>query len=210
MEATKAEIFNSKPRSSKFPLKFNGLWIDQLSNDRYQLHQCDYSQLVTHIEYSKGSKSLSKVFQSIRGKMSYITTCTRLDLSYYKARLSHISPENLTRDDCALLNSNVVKLRKQCCMVIRELQPSTLHIACYSDASSAKNLDLTPQLCFIVLLKDAQNNEALMHYGLLKCHCVMRSVLCAEVYAFTHCLDYVHALVHDPSGILCRKVKQSC
>ena len=55
-------------------------------------------------------------------------------------------------------------------------------------------------------MKRRSNKAAIMYNSSLKCHHVTRSVLRAELYAFTDCLDYVLALAHDLSAILRRKV----
>ncbi len=76
----------------------------------------------------------------------------------------------------------------------------------YADAAFANNADLSSQLGFIVLLKDKNDSQAIIHYGPWKCQHVTRSVLRAEVYAFSHCLDFVLVLTHDLSSMLGRKV----
>ena len=84
---------------------------------------------------------------------------------------------------------------------------NSVYITRYSDAGFANNKDLTPQLAFIIVLKGEYDNAAIIHYGSWKCHCVTRSVLGADVYAFCNCLDYTMELADDLSSILNRKVK---
>ena len=57
------------------------------------------------------------------------------------------------------------------------------------------------------MLKDKNDRTALINFGSWKCQRVMRSVLGAEVYAFSHALDSVYLLAHDLSTILGRKIR---
>ena len=162
--------------------------------------------------YGGGSSKFSllettKSFQSIRGNISYVSTCTRPDLSYLSARLSRVSPECITKDDCALFNPAVAKLQAPLYLAITKLDELSLYLAGYADASIANNPDLTLQLGFIDLLKDKDENATIIHYGSLNCRRVTRSVLGAEVYAFNHYLDYLLALAHDISSIIDCKIK---
>ena len=189
--ATKAKQFSSKPRSSRLPLKFNGLWINKFGEDGYQMHENNYAEQVEQSNSIRDFKNPSKLFQPIRGNISYITTCTRPDLSFISTRLSHVSADKITNADYALLNSACTKLRKPLAISIPKLDLSSLYIAGYPDASIAKNHDLTSQHGFIVVLKDQSDNAAIIQYGSRKCNHVTRSVLGAEFLAFSHCLDYV-------------------
>ena len=90
---------------------------------------------------------------------------------------------------------------------IPKLDIDSIYIAGYADAGFTNNEDLSSQLGFIVILKDKHNNAAIIHYGSWKCYRVTRSVLGTEIYAFSHCLDFVIASSHDLSTILQRKVE---
>ncbi len=86
------------------------------------------------------------------------------------------------------------------------LDSQSIHIVGYADAAFANNSDMSSQLGFIVLLKDKYDNASIIHYGSWKCKRVTRSVLGAEVYAFSNCLHFVLVFAHDLSSILSRKV----
>ncbi len=86
------------------------------------------------------------------------------------------------------------------------LDLQSIHIVGYADAAFANNGDISSQLRFIELLKYKYENAYIIHYVSWKCKRVTRSVLGAEVYAFSHCLDFVLVLVLDLSSILSRKV----
>lgn len=75
----------------------------------------------------------------------------------------------------------------------------SLYVVGYGDGAFAGNYDLSSQLGFTILLKDKHDNAALIHYGSWKYHRVVRSVIGAEIYAVSHCLDYISALRNDLS-----------
>ena len=159
------------------------------------------------MDTSPSRPEVRKLFQSIRAQLTYLTTSTRPDLSFCSAQLSHISPENITTDDCKFLNASVRKAKIHRHIVFLKLEVELIYIAGYADAGFANNGDLTFQLGFIVLLKGKHDNAATINYGSWKFHRVTRSVLGAEVYAFSHCLGYTLALSKDLSTIFGRKVK---
>ena len=159
------------------------------------------------MDTSPSRPELQKLFQSIRGQLAYLTTSTRPDLSFCIAQLSHISPENRTTDDCEFLYASVRKAKIHRHIVLLKLEVESIYTAGYAVAGFANNRDLTSQIGFIVLLKDKHDNASIINYGSWKCHRVTRSVLGAEVYAFSHCSDYTLALSKDLSTILRQKVK---
>ena len=150
---------------------------------------------------------LEENHRSTRGKISYAVTSTRPDLSFNSAQLSHLLKENITESHIKLLNSTVRMFQVGNYVNIPKLDIDSIYIAVYADAGFTNNEDLSSQLGFIVILKDKHNNAAIIHYGSWKCYRVTRSVLGTEIYAFSHCLDFVIASSHDLSTILQRKVE---
>ncbi len=47
LEAEKSLLFNCKPRTTDFPMKFNGLWIERFQKNGYLTHQNDYGESVS-------------------------------------------------------------------------------------------------------------------------------------------------------------------
>ena len=209
LESKQAQKFNSKPRTSEMPIKFNGSWIDKLDNNNFIIHQKDYGRSIFEMQISSPQTREQKFqnFRSLRGRIAYIASCTRPDLAYHAAHMSHITSDNITDTDINFLNSAVRKANEHRHIVLPKLDLKSLYVVGYADAGFANNRDLSSQLGFIVLLKDKADNAAIIHYGSWKCHRVTRSVLGAEIYAFSHCLDFVLALAQYLSTILKRKVK---
>ena len=202
IENEKSKQFNTKPRTSKLPTKFNGLSIDRSSRWVFIIRQNDYGRTI-----NTSQKFSVKDFQSVRGQISYISTCTRPYVSYISARLSHLSVDEPSKENISLLNRAIGKLQKPLSIRIPKLDLQSSYVARYSDAIFANNDDLTSQLGFLIFIKDKYDNAAITHYGSLKCRRITRSILGAEVYAFSHFLDYTLAIAHDMSLMIVRNIK---
>ncbi len=103
------------------------------------------------------------------------------------------------------MNKTIRKLHDLAHIVYLPLDLPSTYVVGYADAAFANNFENSSQLGYIVLLKHKNDRTAIIHYGLWKCQRVTRSVLGAEVHAFSHGLDFVLALSHDLSAILQRK-----
>ena len=57
------------------------------------------------------------------------------------------------------------------------------------------------------MLIDKFGNAEITHYGSWKCHRVTRSVLAAEIHAFSNFLDFLLVLAGEISRMLNRKIK---
>lgn len=156
---------------------------------------------------SASKSSLFKQFRSLRGQISYADSCTRPDIAYDAAFLSHVTEDSITESDVAFLNAAVRKAKTTRHIKIPKLDLDSIHVVGYADGAFAGNIDLSSQLGFIILLKDMFNKAAIVHYGSWKCHRVTRSVIGAEIYALSHGIDYTLALANDLRIILGRKVK---
>ena len=148
-----------------------------------------------------------KYFCSVRGKLSYAASSTRPDISFATATLSQVTESMFNEKHFNLLNKTVKKLNTLNGIIFKPLDLSSLYIAGYADASFANNHDLSSQLGSVIILKDKYDNATIIQYGSWKCHRVTRSVLGAEIYAFSHTMDFVLALSNDLSKILSRKVR---
>ena len=73
LESTAAKKFESNPRVSKLPIKFNGMWIDRV-NDETHIHQKDYGEKIVEMKYSSSTprQTLYTEFRKIRGLLSYL------------------------------------------------------------------------------------------------------------------------------------------
>ena len=54
------------------------------------------------------------------------------------------------------------------------------------DASFANNKNLSLQISYILVLADALNKANIVHWSLIKCKRVTRSILASELYGIAH------------------------
>ncbi len=87
-----------------------------------------------------------------------------------------------------------------------KLDPKSLHIRAYTDASFSNNPDHSSQLVYIVLLADKHNNACVLHYASCRSHKVARSVLGAETYAFAEAFNFACCAKRDLEMLLDRCV----
>ncbi|EED12273.1 hypothetical protein TSTA_003320 [Talaromyces stipitatus ATCC 10500] len=59
----------------------------------------------------------------------------------------------------------------------------------FADSTFANNKDFTSQIGFAIVLANASNNANIVHWSLIKCKRVARSVLASELYAMVHGFD---------------------
>jgi len=57
------------------------------------------------------------------------------------------------------------------------------------DAFFANNKDLSSQIGYVLVLADALNKANIVHWSLIKCKRVTRSVLASELYGIAHGFD---------------------
>jgi hypothetical protein len=119
--------------------------------------------------------------RTARGKVSWIAAWTRPDAAFAMGRLSQITPENINSEatkSCNDLNDYLKKTVKRN-LIFCNLDVKSLHVAFYSNASFAGNLDLFSQIGGIFLLKDKNDNAHVLHWFSKKCPRVIGSVLAA-------------------------------
>jgi hypothetical protein len=66
---------------------------------------------------------------------------------------------------------------------------SSLSLLVFIDAFFANNKDLSSQIGFVIILIDRNQSVNILHWSLIKCKQVTRSVLASELYALAHGFD---------------------
>jgi hypothetical protein len=66
------------------------------------------------------------------------------------------------------------------------LDMSSLSLLVFTDASFVNNKDLSLQIGFIIALIDRNQSANVLHWSLIKCKRVTRSILASELYALAH------------------------
>src|SRR6266496_1496522 len=65
----------------------------------------------------------------------------------------------------------------------------SLNLIVFTDASFANNKDLSSQIGFVIVLTDQNRTVNIIHWSLIKCKRVTRSVLASELYALAYGFD---------------------
>jgi hypothetical protein len=69
------------------------------------------------------------------------------------------------------------------------LDMSSLSLLVFTNASFANNKDLSSQIGFVIILTDRNQSANVLHWFLIKCKRVIRSVLASELYALAYGFD---------------------
>jgi hypothetical protein len=69
------------------------------------------------------------------------------------------------------------------------LDISSLSLLVFTNASFAINKDLSSQIGFIIALTDRNQSVNILHWSLIKCKRVTRSVLASKLYALAYGFD---------------------
>ena len=194
IEEEKSKRFDVKERETGLQMTFNGCVIkDNFTS--YTISQHAYTSKLRMITRSQWNE---REFPSLRGRISWITNLTRPDAAFCTAYLSQKRDTNVKEEDFKLLNATVKYLMKNDRgLIYPQLDLQSLKIRAYADAAFGGNDDHSSQLGMIILLCDDLNNCAVIHYNSWKCQRVTRSVLAAEVHAFSAYFDFAFALRHD-------------
>lgn len=91
-------------------------------------------------------------------------------------------------------------------MKFATLHKSSVEIAVFSNASSARIPDWSPQLGFVIVLKDKDEFANILHYTSVKSNHVTRSFLAAELYDAINAFYYAITLRLTLNEILGRVV----
>ncbi|KAA8491399.1 hypothetical protein FVE85_7820 [Porphyridium purpureum] len=180
---------------SKPPFTFNGIRMHQTQNE---LLTDQDAYIDRCFEAGIPSVETFEDFRSMRGKLMYLATGTRPEIQFAVAKLSQVTEESYCADHAKKLlgtakyvNAFRVKLRYP------RLDPKTLRLRVFADASYASNDDYTSQVGFVVFLGDASENVHYMHSQSVKAKQVAHSVMSAELLALVLAYDFAEAVANE-------------
>lgn len=203
VELQKAKLL-AKPRDQltiDHPIKFNGGFIT-LAADRSiylnQESQCKCLRLITlkkplDLVSSRGliRKSVTPKDQYVaqRARGAYIATVSQPESAFDLSFAAQVV--NPKEEDAKLLNKRLDWQIKHADRGIRfvQLDPTSLKLVVFTDASFANNLNFTSQIGYVICLADQFNKANIIHWSSTKCKRVTRSVLASELYAMAHGFD---------------------
>ncbi len=169
------------------------------------MHQKDYLRQLEHLAITA---SFSE-FRSMRMKLAWLGN-TREDLAVDISQLAQVTEAHFNdakRATIKRLNRVVVHaILHPLSLKFPSLDPQSVRVIGFADASFANNADSTSQLWHITFLEDKHGNAAPIHFRSYKARRVTRSVLSAEVIAFSDVFDVGIALTAQLSAILRRRV----
>ena len=203
LEERASRAFKSKPRQLLAvggSVQFNGCCITRKECSVYAMNQ------TTKIA------SLSDAFNdqlasSERGKMQYIATATRPDIAS-ATQLLTADATNASLTTLKRLKDVVHRLKATREMGLRfvKLDPETLRLVLFTDASFANSDNLSSQMGFVIVIADGQNNANILHYGSKKCSRVTRSVMAAELLALVNGFDHAFVIQHTLQELFGRTI----
>lgn len=86
------------------------------------------------------------------------------------------------------------------------LDPDSLRVVVFADASFASNVDITSQIGIVICLADKNNKANIVYYSSFKSQRVTWSVLAAELFSVAHAFDFASATRESISGMFERQV----
>ena len=125
-------------------------------------------------------------------KMSHIT---ETEFGHHVEKFSRMSAKTIQKAE-----SNLFRLR------FPKLDPDSLRVRAYADASFSGNVDGSSQMGHIVFLMDDSGACAPLIYKSRKCRRVVRSAMAAESIAFADCLDDAYTVKVELERMLGRSI----
>ena len=137
-------------------------------------------------------------FRSFRAKFAWIGH-TRPDLCCAINKATEVTPRTFGKEKISEINKaiNYIKKTASTRLIYGPLEKNSLRLRVDTDASFAKNDDLSSQPDFIILLCDSTNRAHIFDYSSRKSKRVVRSILGGEIYAFADGFDRAFMLRHD-------------
>lgn len=171
-------------------LELNGANIN-LKHGVYSISQNFHLQHLTELPLDKDINTT--MFISQRALGAYIASLSRPDLTAGFAILAQ--RKNPSKEDAVTLNKLIKKAKQNPVEFnFSKLDINSFRLAVFTDASFAKNQDLSSQLGYIIVLADDHGNANLLHYSSFKSQRVARSALAAELFALSHAFDIASTL----------------
>ena len=184
--------FETSP-DEELPFTFAGIQIKKTNHGMLSIDQSFYLKKLEELPKDAAFPS----FRSMRMRLAWMAN-SRPDICYAISQIAQIT-ESIFNGDAAkaikLLNSTIrYTLNNPAELNFPQLDVASLKLVGYSDGAFANNADLTSQLGRIVLLCDRHDQAAIIAYKSYKSHRVTRSVLGAEVIAFSDLFDDAYAI----------------
>jgi hypothetical protein len=194
------------------PIKFNRGMIRLLTDGSITLtqeQQCQNLSVVsTKTATSTSSRGITRgvltpkdqyITQRARG--AYIASVCQPEASFDLSFAAQVI--NPTKDDTKSLNKRLSWQIKNSNRGLKfvKLDVDALRLLVFTDASFANNKDLSSQIGYVLVLADTTKAN-IVHWSLVKCKRVTRSVLASELYGMAHGYDIGAAIKSTVDKVL--------
>lgn len=187
---------NEKP-----PCTFTGFNLSRTDEGTIELHQNTYVESLRPMPVDATWKD----FASTRMKLAWLAN-SRPDCLFEIAQLAQITFERFSnsRKDIIKQANRAIQYAREHLVAIPfpKLDMKTIQVIGFSDASFANNADLTSQLGYICFLGDASGSSIPVHFKSYKARRVTRSVMAAELIAFSDLFDAAYTLADELRQLL--------
>jgi hypothetical protein len=185
-------------------VRFAGTEIDK-TGDGFIVHQCEYCSKIPLLQLPSNFQE----FSSIRARLSWATH-TRPDICCAVNQAAQMKQSRFDEDPTIYV-MDINKITKYLYSLdlplkFSKLDPNSLQLTVYSDASFANNYNMSSQLGYIIFLSDKTRSCNQLHYSSHKSKTVIRSILGDEVMAFADAFDMAMIVRHDLRNLLHRNV----
>jgi hypothetical protein len=196
------QMFVSRKREY-YQVCFAGTEIDK-TEDGFIVHQGEYCGKIPLLKPTSDFQE----FSSIRARLTWATH-TRPDICCAVNQAAQATQSRFEEDPTTCVK-DINKITKHLHSLdlplkFSKLDPNSLQLTVYSDASFAINYDMSSQLGYIIFLSD-KTRSCNLHYSSHKSKRVTRSVLGGEVMAFGDVFDTAMIIRHDLQNLLHRNV----
>ena len=173
------------------------------------MSQIQHVRKVKEIPENLSNEEGFKFFRSQRARAAYPATMTRPDLLCYTSLYSQVTQEKFTPRSRKSFNRFVRHVQGVLNVPLKfvRLDPDTLSVVTFTDASFSSTGELRSQLGVLVVLRDSKGNANLVHASSLRGRRRARSVLSAEMFALLDGFDAGFVVRELVSNLLGRKVE---
>lgn len=179
--------------NNELPCVFAGFSIERDAYGTVILNQRDYIYALKILP----EDATYRDFTSMRMKLAWLSH-SRPDCLFEISQLTQVTKEHFAEEPRAIVRrtNKLIRFAKTNDVSLRfiQLRPLALKIFGFSDASFAGNRDLTSQLGYVVFIGDSIDRVIPLIFKSYKARRVTRSVLGAELIAFSDMFDVSYTL----------------
>lgn len=177
----------------ELPCTFTGFKLEKNEDGVLQLQQHDYLSQITVLPEDASFSDLA----STRMKLAWLSH-SRPDCLFEISQLTQITKDVFEQERRTLIRrtNKLIKYAKQNELSLRfpKLDKNSLKIVGFSDASFAGNRDFSSQLGYLIFLSDDSGSVCPVVFKSYKARRVTRSVMGAELIAFSDMFDAAFTL----------------